>query len=109
MSIPPQLDVESASPFEKIDRTMTKTLGLGIYRFLLLAFVVGQFWLSANYVKKSEFEKIKDGIADSVKKADFEKLKDDIADIKITMRLQIAQSGRLEDHESRIRILENKR
>lgn len=82
----------SATPFEKLDVTLNRAIGLGVYRFLLLGFVVAQFWLTANYVKKE----------------DFERLKSDVLDIKLNVKLIAERDGQLKDHESRLRALEQK-
>lgn len=81
------------TPFEKVDKTLTRTIGIGLYRAILLALVAAQFYLSTTFVKRSEFEK----------------LKEDVTDIKFTLRMMAQQDLTVKDHETRIRVLEHEK
>lgn len=94
---------ESLPPFEKLDRGLTKQIGVGVYRLILLLLCAANFWLAKTYVSKDDFEALKEKSV-----VERQKLADDLTDIKITLKLMNRQSDLLQDHEARIRILEKK-
>jgi len=71
---------------------MNKQFGLGLYRVLLILGVVAQLWLSTHYVKREEFVE----------------LQKDVSEIKTTLRLMALQNKAMEDHEARLRALEQR-
>jgi len=79
--------------FEKVDSTLTKTIGIGVYRAVILLFIVAQLWLTSKFVSIEEFRR----------------LQADVDEIKAVLRVMAAQDHTLADHESRIRALEQRR
>lgn len=75
-----------------------------IWRYVILAGVFGQMFLNSHYVTRTEYSADKERLD-----ATLQRVNATINDLQWTMKLQAAASERLIDHESRIRVLENKR
>jgi hypothetical protein len=105
---PPQ----SLPPFEKLDKSLTKQIGIGIYRLAVLLLCVGNFWLAKTYVNKDDFEAMKEKNTASVlemkdkTQTTFAKVNEDLVDIKFTLKMMTQVNLQMQDHEARIRVLE---
>ena len=74
-----------------MDKGLTRLVGIGLYRVALLLIVMAQLWLTSNFVKRVEFER----------------MRDDITDMKTALKLMATQDRQITDHEARLRALEN--
>lgn len=68
-----------------------KSIGISLYRLMLLAGVGASLYLNSHYATREDMERVKS----------------DVTDIKYTLRRLSEQDEQLKDHETRIRLLEH--
>lgn len=91
-----------------------KDYGEWIFRGTLMAAVLAQLWLTSTFVTRAEFVVKTKEIVDTVssdRKTNQDAhlvIQTSIADIATTMKLMVANQTRIEDHESRMRLLESR-
>lgn len=74
-----------------------------IFRLILLAGVVGNLWLTQNFVTRKEFE-----TQMSVNSMDHISIKGTIVEISATLKILALNQSRLDDHEARLRLVETR-
>lgn len=84
-------------------RSIMGKYGEWIFRAILLVTVLANLWLTRNFVTRPEFESL--SLSNTKEHL---VIQTTISDISTTMKLMARNETKLDDHESRIRLLENR-
>lgn len=91
-----------------------KTIGIGVYRFLLMAGVIALLFLNTKYVPREEYAKDKAELEAKLQvsnekvSSQLESMRASIAEINTTLKIMAQQDNVLKDHETRLRYIEMK-
>lgn len=80
-----------------------KNYGDAAFKLVVLLGIMGQIWLTQNFVTRKEYRE--DAIANSTAHL---ALQTSLNDIATTVRIMATTSSRVDDHESRMRTVEQK-